>query len=362
MKKLAYIFIILFSVIVLSCNKSTESEDDNVDRAAILDNLGNIILENYSQLKIDADSLNIYADSFQTNTTEQDLLKLRSAFVKTYKTFQTVQFLNFGKAEELNIVDAFNLYPEDTTIILNAIQSNSYSIQTISNKAKGLQALDYLLYAVRDYSTTDLVNWYNNTPNAKLYLKSITTEIKRISDLIYNDWNNQYLTTFKESQGIDQSSSFFLMTNALVSNFEAKGRSAKVGIPLGYVGTSEGTTLQLELIEARHSNLSIELMKVYVDAIEKILNGKNGLGYDDYLNTIGAEYNGTPLSNIINTQMATLKTKINVLEEPYADEIVNDRQKVKEVFQAFQQLVITFKVDVASAMSIDLIYQDTDGD
>lgn len=363
MRKSAYILLLTTIVFVLSCSKtSNDDTDQNIDRAAILDNLGNIIVQNYTQLKTDADSLNIYADSFQTNTTEQNLLKLRSAFVKTYKSFQTVQFINFGKALELNIIDAFNNYPEDTTIILNAIQSNSYNIQTISNKAKGLQALDYLLYAVRDYSTTDLVNWYTNTPNAKTYVMAVTAEIKRLTDLVNTDWNNQYLTTFKERQGIDRSSSFFLMTNALVENIEKYGRTAKVGIPLGYNGIFEGTTPRLELIEARHSQISIELLKAHIDAFGSFLSGNNGLGYDDYLNDIDAKFNGTLLSTIIETQVANIKTKINALEEPYASEIVDDRQKVKELFQAFQLLVITLKVDVASAMSIDIIYQDTDGD
>lgn len=360
MKKSAYILIVSF-IIFFSCGK-TNNEQDNLDRAAILDNLGNIIFQRYNQLKLDADSLNIYADSFQTNTNAQNLLLLRNAFVKTYLTFQTIQGFNFAKANEVDIINAFNFYPEDTTLILNAIQSNTYNIQTISNKAKGLQALDYLLYGIRNYNEADLLQWYANTPNAKLFIKNITTEIKRISDLIYNDWNSTYLSTFKTRQGIDRSSSFFILTNAIIENFEKYGRTAKVGIPLGYNGVFAGSTPRLELIEARHSKISIALLKNYVLAYEELINGKNGLGYDDYLNTIGATFNNTPLSNVLTTQFATLKNKINALEEPYATEIVDDRQKVVETFQAFQQIVITLKTDVASSMSIDIIFQDTDGD
>ena len=72
MRKSAYILLLTTIVFVLSCSKtSNDDTDQNIDRAAILDNLGNIIVQNYTQLKTDADSLNIYADSFQTNTTEQ---------------------------------------------------------------------------------------------------------------------------------------------------------------------------------------------------------------------------------------------------------------------------------------------------
>jgi predicted lipoprotein len=306
--------------------------------------------------------LNNYADSFQVNTNSSNLLLLRSAFVTTYRTFQTVQYFNFAKAAELNFIDALNFYPEDTTVILNAIATNSYNIQTISNKAKGLQALDYLLYGVRDYSDVELLNWYMATPNATAYINAVCEELKRLTDIIQQDWSSSYLTTFKNNQGIDQSSSFFLLTNALVENLEKYGRTAKVGVPLGYNGIFEGTTPRLELIEARHSQISLSLLKSYIESYEEFLNGGNGLGYDDYLNTINASFNNVLLSTIINTQLSTIKTKINALEEPYANEIVGDRQKVVELFQAIQQLIITLKVDVASAMSIDMVYQDTDGD
>lgn len=361
MKKLAYIFLTLF--LTLSCGKDTSNTSNAVNRAAILDNLGNIIMQRYTQLKADADSLNIYADSFQTNTTAQNFSLLQNAYIKTYKTFQTIQYFNFGKAEELELIEAFNFYPEDTTIILNAIQNNSYNIQTIANKAKGLQALDYLLYGIRNYNSTEVLNWFSNTPNATAYVKSIAEEIKRITDLVYNDWNDNYLTEFKNKQGIEASSSFFIMTNAIIGNFEKLGRTGKVGVPLGYNGIFSGDIPRLELIEARHSKISIALMKIYVESFEEFLKGENGLGYDDYLNTIGAKFNNsTPLSTVINTKLNDLKNKINAIEEPYATEIVDNRQKVVETFQAFQQLVITLKVDVSSAMSIDIIYQDSDGD
>lgn len=353
------IYILFCCFTILSCGKEKgTNNNDNVDRAAILDNLGNIIFERYTTFKESADSLNIFADSFQNHTNEANLIALRNAYIKTYKDFQKIQYFNFAKALELNIIDAFNFYPEDSTIILNAIQSNIYNIQTISNKAKGLQALDYLLFGIRSYSDAELISWYNATPNAKTYLVNITQEISRISNLIYNDWNTSYLSTFKTRQGIDRSSSFFLLTNALIENFERNFRNSKVGIPLGYYGTLGGS----ELIEARYSKNSIQLIKTYLTSLEEFLNGKNGLGYDDYLNTINARYNDKLLSTTIQEQIANIHTKIDALEEPFADEIVNDNQKVKELFQAIQSLVITLKVDVSLAMSIEIIYQDTDGD
>jgi predicted lipoprotein len=219
--KMKKIYILFCCFTILSCGKEKgTNNNDNVDRAAILDNLGNIIFERYTTFKESADSLNIFADSFQNHTNEANLIALRNAYIKTYKDFQKIQYFNFAKALELNIIDAFNFYPEDSTIILNAIQSNIYNIQTISNKAKGLQALDYLLFGIRSYSDAELISWYNATPNAKTYLVNITQEISRISNLFYNDWNTSYLSTFKTRQGIDRSSSFFLLTNALIENFE----------------------------------------------------------------------------------------------------------------------------------------------
>lgn len=359
MKKLK--FFIIGLIFLTACSK-TEKEEENVDRKAILINIGNVIFDNYKSFSSDADSLHISAINFNSDPNEENFNILKTYFIKTYASFQRVQFVNIGSALEINLIDAMNFYPEDTSIIMNAINSNSYNIQTINNKAKGLHALDYLLYGFRDYDESEIIDWYANDTNSTDYVLAVTGEIKRTSNTIKNEWETSYLETFKARQGIDKSSSFYILTNAMLENFEKYGRTAKVGIPLGYNGIFEGFTPRLNLVEGKYSNISLQLIESYILGFESILLGNNSLGYDDYLNQIDAKFNNIPLEEVLKTRINDIKTKLALLEEPYSEEITNDRQKVKDLFSAMQQLSITLKVDMASALSIDIIYQDSDGD
>lgn len=353
--------LIICASILFGCAKK-ENNNNDVDRKAILINLGNIIFENYVQFSNYSDSLKISADSFKVNPNAENFSALKNYYVKTYNSFQRVQFIHIGPAEELNLIDALNFYPEDTAVMMNAINTNTYDIKTINNKAKGIQALDYLLYGFRSLDESQLLDWYSDNDNARGYLLAITGEIQFLANSVKDEWESGYLETFKARQGIDKSSSFFILTNAILENFEKYCRTAKVGIPLGYNGIFEGFTPRLNLIEGKYAQISIELMKSYVLAYESLLSGNGDQGYYSYLDQIDARFNDKLLSEVIQERLNTIKTRIDALNEPYEDEIVSNRDNVKAVFAAMQQLAITLKVDVSSAMSIDIIYQDSDGD
>lgn len=356
------IFYLLIGILVLFGCKKESSDENVVDRKSILLNIGNIIFENYNQFHIDTDSLKSVALKFKETPNESSFEKLKTFYKNSYNSFQKIQFVNIGPAEELNIIDALNFYPEDTTLLMNTLNSESFDIKSIGNKAKGIQALDYLLFGFRSLNEEDILTWYINNEKGRQYLVDISNEIYRISNLVHKEWKDSYLQSFNDRQGIDRNSSFFVLTNAMLENYEKYCRTGKVGIPLGYNGIFEGFTPRLNLIEGRHAEISIELIKSYMEGYEMILSGNDGLGYYEYLDQIGATFNSKPLSEIIKDRIKTINERLDLLEEPYADEVVNNRQKVKDVFSAMQQLVITLKVDVSSAMGIDIIYQDSDGD
>jgi predicted lipoprotein len=365
MKKILISTVVVLSI--LSCKENNNT--DNTDRRAILDNLGNIAFNYYKEFDAATDSLIAKTDSFTANISLAGLNELRTAYKNACIAYQKAQVCNIGRAEEISFIGELNFFPERADFIQSAIQSGNYNMNTIDSKAKGFPALDYLLYAVNNYTDNELVEWYKTNANARNYIKAVIGKIKAISEDVYTTWENGYLETFKSRQGIDRSSSLFLLVNAYLENFETQCRTAQVGLPLGYNGIFDNNTPRIDDIEARHSQLSLELLKAHFQAIENIYKGGNGFGLDDYLDQMDARYNnkqstynGELLSVFINDLFANAHTAINALQEPYAQEIINNRQKVVDVFTALQHIIATFKIDVASAMSIDIIYQDSDGD
>ena len=103
-------------------------------------------------------------------------------------------------------------------------------------------------------------------------------------------------------------------------------------------------------------------------SLNKFINGigysneENGVGFDDYMNFVNAEYNSESLSNVINNKFNEISNGLNSLNDPLSNEVTINKTGVQEVYQELQQLVPFIKVDMTSALGVLITYQDNDGD
>ena len=105
-----------------------------------------------------------------------------------------------------------------------------------------------------------------------------------------------------------------------------------------------------------------------VSSLKKYINGEsysfanNGSGFDDYMDFVGAQYGVINLSTAINNQFIEIDNKISLLNDPLSDELLINRTAVQNLYDELQQLVILLKVDLTSALGIQITYADNDGD
>ncbi len=86
-------------------------------------------------------------------------------------------------------------------------------------------------------------------------------------------------------------------------------------------------------------------------------------GIDDYLNAVGAKYDDMSLSEKIDQQFTLVEDKINGLNSASLyDALSSNRQTVELLYEETQNLLVLFKVDVISNLSITLVLNDNDGD
>lgn len=355
MKKKLYIILLCF-LLVACTEEKPNNTCETVDNNAILENIGNIIVDRYSQINTQATLTQTAITAFTTAPTTITLTAAQNAVKQLYLDFETVEMLQFGPAESYLQRTALNNYPTDTTIILSLIASNTTNLSTVSNSAKGIQALDYLLFGVAN-SDAEIVTWYTNNNNRN-YLTAVMSQVKTVINNIYNEWNpssGNYYNTFINATGVDIASAFGQLSNAVIADYEKYGRDGKVGIPLGIrtLGVA-----QLNNIEGLYSKTSLALLKNYITSYKSLFNGNSGLGLDDYLNNVGR----SDLSTKINTELQTILTTINALNNDLAYEITNNKTDVDALYSQLQALLLTLKVDMVSAMCLTITYQDTDGD
>ena len=72
--------------------------------------------------------------------------------------------------------------------------------------------------------------------------------------------------------------------------------------------------------------------------------------------------NGSPLSEVIDNQFSEIFTGLNSLSDPLSNEVVVNQTQGLTVYDKLQQLVPLIKVDMTSALAVQITYQDQDGD
>ncbi|WP_264558436.1 imelysin family protein [Flavobacterium sp. N2270] len=370
MKK--YLFLITLLSIVFACSSEdgSSSSGDNYNRTALLTNwANNIIVPSYENLQDKVVILNSAIATFNTTPNQTNLDVLRSAWLESYKAYQYVGFFNIGKAEEINFFSKTNIYPTNTAGIDTNIASGSYNFQLLSQYSRqGFPALDYMINGLAS-SDNNIIEFYTTNSNAlnyKQYLTDLIAELSSDVNSILNDWNGSYKNTFIASNGNSVSSSTNRMVNNFVKYYEKDIRAGKVGIPAGVF--SSGTTFP-EKGEAFYKNdVSKILLNEAVKAAQDFFNGKHylssteGESLKSYLNFLNTVRNGVSLSTTINNQFTTINSTNALLNDSFETQILSNNNAMLNSYDALQQNVVYFKLDMMQAFNITVDYVDADGD
>ncbi|MHA6246800.1 imelysin family protein [Pontibacter sp. CAU 1760] len=337
------------------------------DRQAMLANYStNLILPAYESLNTSTTALETAVGAFTASPSVANLTAARTAYQAAYKNWQQVSVYNFGPADEQLLRTNLNIYPTATAEIEANINAGTYDLQTASNlDTKGFPALDYLLYSaataeevVARYTTGD------KAANRKKYLEDVTSLIKQRTAAVYSGWTSgNFADTFQKSTGTAVGSAIGSLVNELNSDIDLTKR-AKIGIPSGRF--TAGSALP-EKVEAYFSKTSLELLKQNIRAEKAIFmgqsaSGANGLGLDDYLDHVGASYNGGQLSDAVEAQFDAALAAAEAIQGPLSEAVTTQPAAVTKAYDALQKLIVLTKTDMPAALGVTITYTDNDGD
>ena len=370
--------------ILASCSSSSDNtaeENNGFDKTALLTNWAdNIIIPSFQNYQSKVNALSTASVAFTATPNDANLETLRTNWLEAYKAYQHVAIFEIGKAtEDIYSLRMFsNTYPVqtgpnvdtgDTSGVNENIASGTYNLATISSAdEQGFPALDYMINGL-GADNAAIVGFYTTNGNAagyKQYLLALTARLKTISDAIVADWTSNFRNTYIGSTGNSVSSATNVTVNTFVKVYEKDIRAGKVGIPAGIY--SSGTTFTGK-VEAYYKNdVSKILLNEAIQASKDFFNGKHFnsategqslKSYLDYLNTVR---DGQKLSLVINNQFGTINTANNALNSSFSQQITADNTKMVSAFNAMQQNVVYFKLDMMQALNISVDYVDSDGD
>ncbi|MGC1471008.1 MAG: imelysin family protein [Psychroserpens sp.] len=365
--------VFLLALLIVACSSSDDSSSgessDGFDRQAMLTNWAdNIIIPAYQALDSDLTALVNDKDAFVTAPNQSNLDNLRFSWLEAYKTWQSVEMFNIGKAEELNYAFQMNIFPTNVEDIQNNISSGAYDLANVNNNdAVGFPAVDYLVYGIAA-SDSEILNTYTIRPNfeaSKTYLSDVIDQMKSLTSTVLSDWTSTYRNEFVSNTSNSVTSPTNKFTNDFIFYYEKGLRANKFGIPAG-VFSSAPLSDKVEALYNKEASKVLALESL--NAVQDFFNGKafssnstseSFKSYLDYLNTIK---DGEDLASLINDQFEEAESKIVALDANFALQVETDNAKMTQVFDELQKAVVLLKVDMIQAMSISVDFVDADGD
>jgi len=310
--------------------------------------------------------LNTSSTDFKATQNNSNLTALRKAWKEAYISWQYVEMFNLGKAEEINFNKTMNTYPCNTTIINQNISSSQYDLSSSdysSWSSQGLPAVDFMLYGL-DNDSNNILNIYSGNDGEKYlnYLEDIISQMLDNTNKVTEYWkNNKDLII--SSNGNTATSSLNLLTNDFIYFYEKGIRANKIGLPSGRWDNWQTYPIGVEAYYRR--DLSKRLTLAAINASVKFFSGvgfktdTNGQSFDDYLNDINGNNN---LSTKIIDKLTAAEDKINSLDNNFILQMSTDNDKMIEVYDALQKVVVHLKTDMLISLSITVDYDDADGD
>jgi predicted lipoprotein len=370
MRKLIYIALVAASAFILvqSCKKSSPGDNgtggkgSSFDRAALLANMStNIILPAYTAYQTSTLNLDAAVTAFNAAPDLTKLAALQTAFKAAYLQWQSTSVFEFGPAADVQLRVNTNTYPTDVAQITANINAGTYNPVLLANlSAKGLPAIDYLLFGTSDNNAVlSLFTTDGKAANRKTYLAALSAELKTNATTTLAGWNATYKNTFLAATGTDVGSSVGQLVNQLVYDYEIL-KNYQIGVPAGT--QSMGAALP-QKVEAYYSKNSLQLALQHVQALQNVYLGKDGLGLDDYLVSANAKYtDGRALNDVIKAQFTTAIAKMQALSDPLATNISTNQAAVVAAYTELQKLTVLLKTDMTSSLGILITYGDNDGD
>lgn len=368
----AFALVTLFATLLLtSCGDDGEGGSDPDDRGSDSFDRGemlahwadNIIVPAYLDYQSSLDGLVTGTEAFVNDPSTTNLSGLKADWQQAYLAWQRVSMFEIGKAEELVLRNFTNIYPTDTTSILDNINSGSYNLALASKyDEQGFSAIEYLLFAYEDTTT---ITGFINDPARGQYLIDLSSRLQSLTNEVVSDWQNDYRDTFVADDGSSGTSSVNKLVNDYLFYYEKSLRAGKIGIPAGIFS---GSVLP-HTVEAPYAG---EFGKAFfleaLDATRNFFNGvphaggSNGPGLRAYLDHLNTIKEGEDLGRLIDDQFESARLAASGLGDNLFVQVETNNTAMLALYDELQKNVILLKVDMLQALNINVDFVDADGD
>lgn len=347
--------------LLIGCKKRTEIPGETTrtfNQSLMLKDISNTtVLPHLDVLKQKAMDFHTAANSFLTDTSVAQLEVLKQMFPSYYAQYAGMEIFNVGPVKGRYIYELMDIWPIDTTTLYASIdQASLISAASWSKTAytnRGFNALDALLF-----SKTVKPIGVSTSPQVRNLIHLISTELLNWTTEIEKEWKeNGYKTTFYTHTGTSTDAPLAQLVNGIIQSLE----NMKFQEIYGPLKSEQGKPNKA-LARAFHSHSSLPLMKAQLQVIADVFTGNGKIGLQHALQALEAKKNNEPLEKVIQSQIAIVQGLLATMQQPLEVMIYQSPEQVQQLHDEMKTLLILFKIDVASQLSIAVTFSDNDGD
>jgi predicted lipoprotein len=358
--KSTFFALLLITTIFQSCE---EVDDTNIssefDRRTLLRSVADgTITPGLSNFISSVDNFSSQFNNFKS-ASNKDISSLQNQWKVVAENFMDIYSFNFGPFAEAGINRSFTeevgTFPIATQKIEDAIASGTYNFTDFNRDARGIYAIEYLIFSKSD----ELVNG-----NAK-YLDYLEGALQNLSTRLatYQTSWESYKTSFVEDNSTNAGSSISLLYNEYVKSFENL-KNFKVQLPLGLRPGQEKA--EPNNVEALFSGHTLTLYQKHQTAVKNIwygiqLDGSQGTGFKQYLSTVEG---GDALISSTENSWNALEMAVNKIPTSSTFKVLveNNNAEVQEWNNLLTQHTRFLKSDLSSLLGIYITFASGDGD
>ncbi|GHB73440.1 imelysin family protein [Persicitalea jodogahamensis] len=340
------------------CTKNNGSTDpiatsnDTFKTGMLTNYADNLIIPAYGDLNAKLNTLETPLNAFLDQPTTTSLEAVKPAFKAAYVSYEATSVAYFGPAAALLSNNYLNTFPAVPGKIEKAISSGNYNFElpVVNDSIQGFPALEYLLFAPNSLEKFTGAN----ASARKKYVRDVLSRIRLLTNNTLSQWNGAYRTTFVNSLKTDVGSSIAFLVNQFAYEMDAL-KGPRIGWPFGKLSNGQ---VFADKSEGYYSGLTRELAVANLTSLKNYFVGAKGDGIADYLVMLKKD----ALAQQVIAQFDVAIGAINAIPQPMTDSFSKNPAQVEEAYRQVQKLLTLIKTDVASATSVQITYQDNDGD
>lgn len=351
---------------------SAAQAQDTFDRQAMLESIVNhVILPGFEAFVEESAALEAAINAFAADPSVETLEAAQAAWETAANRWEEVTIFSLGLRlmalhNQISKLPVNSSFIED--FIAGEMELNEAFIDSTGSTSKGLPAIEYLLFS-QTRSSDDIVRDFTTGDNAQRrlqYLTALGENLHNEAQELYLFWSpdgENFAQDFIDAdmEGGDVQGSINMLANEIFFYIE-NILQVRLGRPSGIIS---GGDPRPEMAESIPSGHSMDNMLHNLIGLQRLFNGgteDEHIGFDDYLDFLGATYEGEPLSDVINARFDETIALFQAVEMPLFYAVEQEPEAIAEAYSSLRNLLIPVRVDMASHLTITITFTDADGD